>query len=73
VGVKSIGAMNFLNKKTSWSNFELWLLKICVFSVGIVFGIYFYDSLKEIFRVIVFIFFITLPITIVLWLTKMKQ
>ncbi|MDF2438700.1 MAG: hypothetical protein K0Q95_3076 [Bacteroidota bacterium] len=39
--------MNFLKKRTSWSNFDLGIIKICVGSIGVSIGAYFHRYLEN--------------------------
>lgn len=65
--------MNFLSKKTSWSNIELGLMKICLICFGIVVGLYFFQSLKEYFLEFVGAFAITCVIVLYLWIKKSRE
>ena len=64
--------MNFFKIKTTWSNIELGLLKICVGSIYLVIGAYFHKFIKDYFIVFVIVFIITAIWTFNLWLKKMK-
>ena len=65
--------MNFLAKKTTWSNMELWLFKACIFSGGITAGIYFYNFIDKYMMLFLLFFIITTIGLTYLWLKKMKQ
>lgn len=41
--------MNFFTTRTTWSNLELWLFKVCVFTGGISVGLYFCEELGRYF------------------------
>jgi len=65
--------MNFLKIKTTWSNAELALFKICVLAAGIILGVYFNQHLKEYLFPLCFICLITGLVLLYLWIKKMKQ
>ena len=65
--------MNFFAKKTTWSNWELWLLKVCLFSGGIAAGLYFYSDLGKFFYFLVPLFIATAIWATFLWIFKMNQ
>ena len=65
--------MNFLKIKTSWSNFEIGFLKLCIMSMGIIIGIYFYEYLKNYLVVFGTIFVITGIWAFYSWIKKMKE
>ncbi|MFZ4412981.1 MAG: hypothetical protein ACOYOV_07845 [Bacteroidales bacterium] len=65
--------MNFLKIKTSWSNFELALFKICVASIYLVIGIYFHEFLGKYMLLFVSIFVVSAIWVFSLWLKKMKK
>lgn len=65
--------MNFFNRKTTWSNIELGLMKICLISFGIVAGLYFFQSLKAYFWEFLGVFAITCVLVLYLWIKKSKQ
>jgi hypothetical protein len=65
--------MNFFSIKTSWSNLEIGLIKICVGSLYIMVGIYFHEFLKNYLLFFGIVFFVTAIWTGYLWLRKMKE
>ncbi len=65
--------MSFLTKQTTWSNWELWLFKACVFSGGIAAGLYFYRDLKDAFVFLVPFFVLTGIWAAFAWIKKMNQ
>jgi hypothetical protein len=64
--------MNFLFIKTTWSNLELYLLKICIICSGIATGICFYDILKNFINLFLIAFGVTGIWAVILWIKKMK-
>ncbi len=65
--------MNFLKTKTSWSNFEIGLIKICMASLYICVGTYFHEFFKDYLFIFGAIFIVTIIWTGKLWFKKMKQ
>lgn len=65
--------MKFLKAKTSWSNLELGLIKLCLASIYIPVGVYFSEYLKDYLLLFLIIFFITAAWTFILWIRKMKK
>jgi len=65
--------MNFFKIKTSWSNAELSIFKVCVASIFVMIGVFFNDYLKNFYVPLLIIFGITLVWTLYLWITKMKN
>ncbi len=64
--------MNFLNAKTSWSNKELGLLKICIGSVYVLVGAYFHDFFMRNYAIFLAIFGVTVVWSVYLWIKKSK-
>ena len=64
--------MNFFKIKTSWSNIELGLLKICVGSAFIIIGTYFHEFHKNYLTLFAVLFILTAIWTFSLWMKKMK-
>jgi hypothetical protein len=64
--------MNFFKIKTTWSNVELAIFKICVASGGVLVGAYFQKFISSYYVPIIIIFAVTYILTGYLWLTKMK-
>ncbi|KIO53563.1 hypothetical protein IW18_07130 [Flavobacterium hibernum] len=65
--------MNFLKIKTSWSNAEFSIIKLCMASAYILIGSYFHDFFKNYYPLLFVIFGITLVWFVYLWQTKMKK
>ncbi len=65
--------MNFFKIKTSWSNAELGIFKVCVASMFVMIGVFFNDYLRNFYVPLLIIFGITLVWTLFLWITKMKN
>jgi len=65
--------MNFLKIKTSWSNLELGLIKICVGVIYMIAGVYFHEFLANYLLILAAIFVITAIWTFLLWIKKMKE
>lgn len=65
--------MNFLSKKTAWTNAELGLLKICLASIYIIVGAYFHEFVREWWIVFLAVFLTTVAWVFALWLKKMKE
>ncbi len=64
---------NFFNLKTTWTNAEFILLKLCIASAYILIGIYFVDFFKEYWQFIALIFIITVIVSVTMWIKKMQQ
>ncbi|MFI5163867.1 MAG: hypothetical protein ACHQHP_01325, partial [Bacteroidia bacterium] len=54
-------------KKTTWSNMELWLFKVCIFSGGIAAGFYFYKYIEMYFLPFLYFFIAT-----TIWITYLS-
>ena len=65
--------MNFLNAKTTWSNAEFIVFKLCVASIYIIVGTYFNNFFKSFYVPLLIVFGITVIWTVILWLKKMKD
>ena len=65
--------MNFFRIKTTWSNAELALLKLCLASIFIVIGAYFHEYLQSYYIPLLIVFAITVIWTVYLWVKKMKN
>ena len=65
--------MSFFNLKTSWSNAELVILKLCIASAYILVGAYFHKFVRHYYWVFVILFAVTVIWGVYLWLAKMKQ
>jgi hypothetical protein len=65
--------MKFLQAKTTWTNAEFGLFKICVISYGMLIGIYFHTFLENWVFPLWIILSITGTATLLLWIKKMKH
>jgi hypothetical protein len=65
--------MKFLFITTNWTNAQLLLFTVCVFSFGIIGGLYFYESLKYYLPYITGFSIITAVWIIYLWVKKMRS
>jgi len=64
--------MIFFNKKTSWSNAEFILLKLCVASAYIMVGAYFASFFAHYYLPLALLFAITVIWSVYLWVKKMR-
>ncbi len=55
--------MNFLSRKTTWSNYQLWTFKVCVFLFGLAGGVWFKEELQSLLPVI-----FTVALVLGLWM-----
>lgn len=65
--------MNFFKIKTSWSNAEFAIIKLCIASAYILIGSYFHNFIKDYYVPLLVIFGITLIWFVYVWLKKMKS
>jgi len=65
--------MNFFKIKTSWSNAEFIIIKLCIASAYIVIGSYFHNFIENYYIPLLVIFGITVIWFVSLWLKKMKN
>jgi hypothetical protein len=65
--------MNFLEAKTTWTNMEFAVLKICLASAYVVIGSYFSEYVRAYYTPLVALFGVTLFWTLFLWLRKMQK
>lgn len=65
--------MNFFKIKTSWSNAEFIILKLCIASAYIFVGTYFHDFFRNYYIPLCILFGITVIWSVYLWLNKMKK
>ncbi len=65
--------MNFLKVKTTWSNAEFAVFKICVASAYALVGAYFHNFIRENYVIVLAIFAISVVATILMWRHKMKK
>ncbi len=64
--------MNFFKIKTSWSNAELIVLKLCISSAYILIGTYFHNYFHDYYAPVLVVFSITVIWSLYLWLNKIK-
>lgn len=64
--------MSFFKIKTSWSNAELVVLKLCIASAYIIIGAYFHNFFRSYYVPVLVVFGITVMWSVYLWLKKMK-
>lgn len=65
--------MNFFKIKTTWSNAELAVFKLCVASIFVLIGAYFHNFLCDYYVPVLIVFCVTFIWTMYLWLVKMKN
>ncbi|MEG1025578.1 MAG: hypothetical protein RSD71_16370 [Flavobacterium sp.] len=65
--------MNFFKIKTSWSNADFIVLKLCIASAYILIGTYFHDFFRNYYTPLIILFGITVIWSVYLWLSKMKN
>ncbi len=65
--------MNFLKMKTSWSNSEFILIKLCMASVYILVGSYFHEFFQNYYSILIGIFIVTAIWFVYQWFKKMKS
>jgi len=65
--------MNFFKAKTSWSNAEFIIIKLCIASAYILIGSYFHDFIKDYYTPLLILFGITVIWFVYLWMKKMKN
>ncbi|UPZ15826.1 hypothetical protein [Flavobacterium humidisoli] len=65
--------MNFFKIKTSWSNSEFILIKLCMASAYILIGTYFHDFFESYYPLLIVIFTVTVIWFVYQWLKKMKS
>ncbi|MCX6229745.1 MAG: hypothetical protein NTV75_11355 [Bacteroidia bacterium] len=65
--------MNFFKIKTTWSNSEFIVFKLCVASAYILIGAYFNRFVCQNYRPILILFGISVVWVVSLWLKKMRE
>jgi hypothetical protein len=65
--------MNFLKEKTSWSNAELIVIKVCIATAYILIGAYFHTFFSTHYIPVLIVFGITVVWGLYLYITKMKN
>jgi len=64
--------MNFFKIKTSWSNAEFIVLKLCIATAYVLIGAYFHAFFRQYDVAVMIIFGITCTWSVYLWIKKMK-
>jgi len=62
--------MNFIKRKTTWTNMEFIPFKLCIASIYIIAGSYFHQFFKDYYLILAIVFGITVIWTVSLWLKK---
>ncbi|MDR7372090.1 hypothetical protein [Flavobacterium aquidurense] len=65
--------MNFFKSKTSWSNAEFIIIKLCIATAYLLIGSYFHDFFKDYYTPLLILFGITVIWFVYLWVQKMKN
>ena len=65
--------MNFFKLKTTWTNAELIVLKVCIATAYLMVGSYFDDLFDGYFYHLIGVFGVTVIWGIYLWITKMNR
>jgi hypothetical protein len=65
--------MNFLNRRTTWSNAEFIVLKICIATAYLLIGAHFHQYINDYTIPVLTVFGITVVWAVSLWLNKMKS
>ncbi len=63
--------MNFMQIKTVWDNWHLWLYKVATFSCGILFGYYFYNLWNSLLPLVWVVAIVTTVMVSYTWTRKM--
>jgi len=64
--------MNFFKRKSSWSNTELGLIKVCVGSMYIIIGTYFHEFFKNYLWIFVLLYIATAIPVFYIWVKQMR-
>jgi len=64
--------MNFFKIKTSWSNAEFIVLKLCIATAYVLIGAYFHAFFRQYNVAVLIVFAITCSWSVYLWIKKMK-
>lgn len=64
--------MNFLQRKSTWTNQELWLFKLTVFLCGILAGSYFAEFFGTISAILLMLAFVGSAYTLAIWFKKQR-
>ncbi len=65
--------MNFFKIKTSWSNAEFVVLKLCIASAYVLVGAYFHSFIHQYYVPVLVLFGVTCVWSVYLWVSKMKD
>ncbi len=65
--------MNFFKIKTTWSNAELIILKLCIASAYILVGAYFHSFVGNYYIPLIVLFSVTVIWSVYLWVSKMRS
>jgi len=65
--------MNFFKTKTSWSNTEFIVLKLCVASAYVLVGGYFHSFFRQHYVPVLVVFAVTCIWAVYLWVSKMRN
>ena len=65
--------MNFFKAKTTWTNAEFIVLKLCIASIYLLAGSYFHDDVQRYTLPLLLLFAATCIWAVYLWVVKMKQ
>jgi len=64
--------MNLFKAKTTWTNAEFIVLKLCVASIYVLIGAYFHQFFYRFFIPVLMLFLVTVIWAVYLWVKKMK-
>ena len=64
--------MNFLKRKTTWTNAELIPLKLAIASIYLIIGAFFPDIIKQLIFPVIILFIITVIWSVYLWIKKLN-
>ncbi|WP_173971141.1 hypothetical protein [Flavobacterium bizetiae] len=65
--------MNFFKIKTTWTNAEFIIIKLCIASAYLFIGSYFHNFIQYYYVPLLVIFVVTVIWFVYLWLKKMKN
>jgi len=65
--------MNFFKIKTSWSNAEFIVLKLCIASAYVLVGSYFHSFFRHYYIPVLVVFGVTCAWSVSLWVSKMQS
>ena len=64
--------MNFFKQKTTWTNFELVPLRLCIASAYLLVGAYFNNFIRTRYGAFLVVFVITVVYSVYGWIKKLK-